>query len=145
MNTDWHLLLHLLPPRPQANSKPMQQIIARLTAGGEFEVFFFGDQVCWPGLGSVVSCVCAVQDADCSSSGCVWLGAQHDRLHALTRRHAPSPRHPQVILEAPVEAWPLVDVLLSWHSEGFPLHKAQAYVELRRPFLVNDGGCDGRE
>lgn len=45
----------------------------------------------------------------------------------------------QVILNDPVESWPLCDVLLSWHSEGFPLRKAQAYVELRRPFLINDG------
>lgn len=41
-------------------------------------------------------------------------------------------------MEEPVESWPLCDVMLSWHSEGFPLHKAQAYVELRRPFLIND-------
>eukprot|EP00879_Flechtneria_rotunda_P025454 GHRR01027052.1.p1 GENE.GHRR01027052.1~~GHRR01027052.1.p1 ORF type:complete len:432 (+),score=120.74 GHRR01027052.1:86-1381(+) len=44
----------------------------------------------------------------------------------------------KVILEMPVESWPLCDVMLSWHSEGFPLRKAQAYVELRRPFLIND-------
>jgi inositol hexakisphosphate/diphosphoinositol-pentakisphosphate kinase len=43
-----------------------------------------------------------------------------------------------VIAEEPVEAWPLCDVMLSWHSEGFPLRKAQAYVELRQPFLIND-------
>lgn len=47
----------------------------------------------------------------------------------------------QVILNEEVDTWPLCDVLLSWHSEGFPLRKAQAYVELRRPFLINDGGC----
>lgn len=43
-----------------------------------------------------------------------------------------------------MDAWPLCDVLLSWHSEGFPLRKAQAYVELRQPFLINDGAVAGR-
>ncbi|WIA10709.1 hypothetical protein OEZ85_010886 [Tetradesmus obliquus] len=71
----------------KAQSKPMCEILARLTTGGEFEVISFGDKV---------------------------------------------------ILEEPVEAWPLCDVMLSWHSEGFPLRKAQAYVALRRPFLIND-------
>eukprot|EP00775_Hariotina_reticulata_P005842 gene5842-6083_t len=71
----------------KAQSKPMCEIIARLTAGGEFEIVNFGDQV---------------------------------------------------ILDQPVEEWPLCDVMLSWHSEGFPLWKAQQYVKLRRPFLIND-------
>lgn len=45
-----------------------------------------------------------------------------------------------MIQEEPIEKWPLCDVLLSWHSDGFPLRKAQAYAALRRPFLVNDVG-----
>ena len=44
----------------------------------------------------------------------------------------------QTIQEQPPEAWPQCDCLLSWHSDGFPLKKAQAYVQLRRPFCVND-------
>ena len=27
------------------------------------------------------------------------------------------------ILNKPVSEWPLCDCLLSWHSDGFPLHK----------------------
>jgi len=42
------------------------------------------------------------------------------------------------ILNTPVEGWPIVQCLLSWHSEGFPLHKAQEYVLLRKPYLIND-------
>ncbi|WIA10711.1 hypothetical protein OEZ85_010886 [Tetradesmus obliquus] len=93
----------------KAQSKPMCEILARLTTGGEFEVISFGDKVileepveAWP--------LCDVMLS--------W--------------------HSHVILEEPVEAWPLCDVMLSWHSEGFPLRKAQAYVALRRPFLIND-------
>lgn len=46
-------LLGLLTPCPglscmQAKSKPMREILGRLTAGGEFEMVEFGDQVWWP-------------------------------------------------------------------------------------------------
>lgn len=71
----------------KARSKPMQEIVARLQASGEFEVRPFGDDV---------------------------------------------------ILNKPVEEWPRCDCLLSWHSDGFPLQKAQAYASLRRPYLIND-------
>lgn len=42
------------------------------------------------------------------------------------------------ILNTPVEDWPVVQCLLSWHSGGFPLNKAQKYVNLRKPYLIND-------
>uniref|UniRef100_A0A671LLM0 Inositol hexakisphosphate and diphosphoinositol-pentakisphosphate kinase n=1 Tax=Sinocyclocheilus anshuiensis TaxID=1608454 RepID=A0A671LLM0_9TELE len=43
-----------------------------------------------------------------------------------------------VILNEPVEKWPLCDCLISFHSKGFPLDKAVSYTKLRNPLLIND-------
>lgn len=44
----------------------------------------------------------------------------------------------RMIIEEPVEDWPIVECLMSFHSTGFPLIKAISYVELRKPFMIND-------
>ena len=43
-----------------------------------------------------------------------------------------------VILNSPIEEWPICDCLLAFFSMGFPLKKAIAYSKLRKPFLIND-------
>ena len=42
------------------------------------------------------------------------------------------------ILNKRIEAWPTCHCLLSFFSLGFPLDKAIAYWNLRKPILIND-------
>lgn len=44
----------------------------------------------------------------------------------------------EVILHAPIEEWPICDVLIAFFSKGYPLPKAKEYVALRKPFILND-------
>ncbi|OAY29841.1 inositol hexakisphosphate and diphosphoinositol-pentakisphosphate kinase VIP2 isoform X3 [Manihot esculenta] len=44
----------------------------------------------------------------------------------------------KVILEDPIESWPICDCLIAFYSTGYPLKKAEAYAALRKPYLVNE-------
>ena len=43
-----------------------------------------------------------------------------------------------LIKNSPIGDWPVVDVLIAFYSSGYPLTKAEEYVKLRRPFVLND-------
>ena len=45
-----------------------------------------------------------------------------------------------IILNHPVEEWPVCQVLIAFFSKGYPLDKAREYVKLRKPCVLNDLG-----
>ncbi|KAF5725328.1 inositol hexakisphosphate [Tripterygium wilfordii] len=65
------------------------------------------------------------------------MGQILDRLHAFGEFEI---IHfgDKVIIEDPIESWPICDCLIAFHSSGYPLEKAEAYAALRKPFLVNE-------
>lgn len=44
----------------------------------------------------------------------------------------------ECILNQPIEAWPVVEVLIAFYSTKFPTKKALEYVKLRKPYMIND-------
>ena len=43
-----------------------------------------------------------------------------------------------IIFKTEIEKWPIVDALIIFYSDGFPFNKGLKYINLRKPFLVND-------
>ena len=44
----------------------------------------------------------------------------------------------EMFLKSKPSTWPVVDALISFYSEGFPISKVQKYSLLRKPMLIND-------
>jgi hypothetical protein len=43
-----------------------------------------------------------------------------------------------IILNSPIEEWPICNVVIAFFSKGYPLQKAKDYVKLRKPIILND-------
>ena len=43
-----------------------------------------------------------------------------------------------LIFNEEVEKWPIVESLIVFYSTGFPYSKVSKYINLRKPFLIND-------
>jgi hypothetical protein len=43
-----------------------------------------------------------------------------------------------IILNSPIEDWPICNVVIAFFSKGYPLQKAKDYVKLRKPIILND-------
>ena len=43
-----------------------------------------------------------------------------------------------LILNESIDQWPVVEALIAFHSSGFPLQKAEQYVDRYKPFVLND-------
>ena len=44
----------------------------------------------------------------------------------------------EIIFNEEIENWPIVDSMIIFFSGGFPYSKALKYLNLRKPFLIND-------
>jgi inositol-hexakisphosphate/diphosphoinositol-pentakisphosphate 1-kinase len=42
------------------------------------------------------------------------------------------------IFNTAIEDWPVVEILITFYSTGFPTQKALDYIKLRSPYLLND-------
>ena len=43
-----------------------------------------------------------------------------------------------IIFKTDIENWPIVDALVIFFSDGFPYNKGLKYINLRKPYLIND-------
>ena len=44
----------------------------------------------------------------------------------------------EIIFRLKIDKWPLVDALIIFYSDGFPYNKRLKYINLSKPFLIND-------
>ena len=44
----------------------------------------------------------------------------------------------EIIFNEDIQDWPIVDAMIIFFSDGFPYNKGLKYVNLRKPFLIND-------
>ena len=78
----------------------------------------------------------------CRTVFCILQTAAQPMQNILQRLQVPYIKiilfSDRVILEDPIEEWPLCHCFIAFFSKGFPLDKAIDYVKLRQPLVIND-------
>ncbi|KAF8399400.1 hypothetical protein HHK36_015264 [Tetracentron sinense] len=108
-------------------SAPMAQILDRLESFGEFEIVYFGDKVI---LEDPVERYAFTQLSE-HYAFVLFVIAMEISYNDNRRKE----EEEGITSES---SWPICDCLISFHSSGYPLEKAEAYAALRKPFLVNE-------
>jgi inositol hexakisphosphate/diphosphoinositol-pentakisphosphate kinase len=105
----------------EATVSKKEAILRKLRGAGTF-----------PWRSPIVVGVCAMEKkAKCKPMRAILGRLPHDEFEIKIFEE-------KVILEDPIECWPVCDCLIAFYSTGFPQAKVEAYVNLRKPFLVND-------
>ena len=117
-----HLSARLIKLRElEATVSKKEAILRKLRGAGAF-----------PWRSPIVVGVCAMEKkAKCKPMRAILGRLPHDEFEIKIFEE-------KVILEDPIECWPVCDCLIAFYSTGFPQAKVEAYVNLRKPFLVND-------